>query len=67
MKTVRCSVRLPGATAAGAILRRIRRAPGLVLTVLRARMTPSDARIELELTGTGTRIGRVLRMIPTEH
>jgi hypothetical protein len=29
-------------------------------------MTPVDARLELELTGSGSRIGRVLQMIPTE-
>ena len=61
MKTVRCSLRFPGASAAGTILGQIARAPGLALTILRARMTPTDAWVELELTGAGTRIGRVLR------
>lgn len=61
MKTVRCNVRFAGASAAGTILGRIARAPGLALTILRARMTPTEAWVELELTGPGTRIGRALR------
>jgi hypothetical protein len=64
MKTVRCSVRFDGAAAAGSILGRIARASGFVLTILRARMTPTDAWVELELSGPGSRLGRVLRMLP---
>jgi hypothetical protein len=63
MKTVRCSLRCSGASAAGKILRRLARAPGLALTILRARMTPSEAWVEVELTGPETGLGRALRAI----
>lgn len=66
MRTVRFHVRLPGAAAARAILGRIARAPGLALTILRARMTPTESRVELELSGPGTRIGRVLRKLAAQ-
>ena len=55
-RTVRLEVRFSDRGAAGSILALLSRGPGLLLNVLKGRVTSDEAVFELELTGKVARV-----------
>jgi hypothetical protein len=57
---VRMEVRFPSAVKAGSCLEALSQIPGLLLNVLRGRVTAREAVYELELSGPGAGVRRAI-------
>lgn len=58
--TVRLEVRFRDAGSAGSALAKLSRIPGVLLNILRGRVTASDAVYQLELSGEGAGVNEAV-------
>ena len=59
-KTVRVEVTFPSPRRAGSCLAELSKVPGVLLNILRGRVTPGEAVYEVELSGRGAVVHQVI-------
>ena len=64
-KTVRVEVRFPSPGKAGSCLAELSRVPGVLLNILRGRVTSGEAVYEVELSGPGAGVKQVVWSLRT--
>lgn len=61
-ETVHLEMEFSDRMMAQPLLRKLMSIPDLILNIVRGRVTPVDARLELEVTGTSSQVARAVRL-----